>query len=231
MIRTLTSLALALLILVPVSAHAEDGPFSANVALTTDYVFRGISQSDEGPAVQGGFDYAHDSGIYLGVWGSSIDLPQAETEIDFYGGINGAIDKFTWDVGGIYYYYPGDNSDYDFWEAALSIGYDFDLFAISLGLNYSPEFFADSGKAFYYAAYLDIPLPHDFSLSGHVGRQTIDNRIAFGSPSYTDWAVGLGYTLEGFDLGLTYSDTSLDEPTECVDGCDAKVVFSVSRSF
>lgn len=212
-------------------AAASPHTFSANTTLTTNYVFRGITQSDEGPAIQGGFDYAHESGVYLGVWGSSIDLPQAETELDVYGGISGSIDKFVWDVGALYYYYPGDNADYDFWEAALSVGYDFDLFSVSLGLNYSPEFFANSGNAYYYAAYLDVPLPYDLSLSAHVGRQTIDDEAAFGSPDYTDWAVGLGYTLGGFDLGLTYTDTSLDEPTECVDGCSESVTFSVSRSF
>ncbi len=204
---------------------------SANVALTTDYVFRGISQSNEEAAIQGGMDYAHESGLYLGVWGSSVDLPDAQTELDFYAGINGSIDKLVWDVGALYYYYPGNDSEYDFWEAAFALGYDFDIFSVSLGLNYSPEFYADTGDAWYYAAYLDVPLPYDFSLAAHIGRQTIDDNTTFGSPDYTDWAIGLGYSWEGFDLGLTYTDTDLDEPGECADGCAERVVFNVSRSF
>src|SRR5690606_38862768 len=65
------------------------GTFSTNVSLATDYVYRGISQTDEEPAVQGGLDWEHETGLYLGIWASNIDLnddDEAHVEIDYYGG-------------------------------------------------------------------------------------------------------------------------------------------------
>lgn len=78
---------------------------------------------------------------------------------------------------------------------------------------------------------VEIPLPKDFTLSGHVGYQAIDDNSAFGTDDYIDWSVGLGYSYEGFDLSLQYIDTDLDEPGDCADGCDAKILFGISRSF
>lgn len=226
-----------ILALAPVSAQAGDvipGDLSANVALTSEYVFRGISQSNEEPTIQGGIDWTHaDTGLYLGVWGSGVDFTDATTEFDFYGGVNGAIDKFTWDLGAIYYSYPGSDEDlnYDFWELAVALGYDFDVVALSAAVNYSPDYFAGSDDGVYSAVYATAPLPYDLTASAHIGHQWIDDNDAFGTDDYTDWSLGLNYNLEGFDLGLKYHETSLDEPDECADGCDARFVFSVGKTF
>jgi len=226
--------------LVPLSAHAAtdifDAEISANVGFVSEYSFRGIAQSDERPAVQGGFDIAHSSGLYAGVWGSNVDFndgDQASIEVDVYAGYSGSFNDVSYDVGVIYYSYPGADSslDYDFVEGAVAVGYDFDVFSASASVNYSPEYFGDSGDAVYYAAAVDVPLPSDFTLSGHVGYQSIDDNATFGVPDYTDWSVGLGYTLGGFDLSLQYVDTDLNEPNECADGCDSRVIFGISRSF
>jgi len=81
--KFLSSSVIAVALLTP-SAQAQ---VSANVAIQTDYVWRGISQNQEDPSIQGGFDYAHDSGFYAGVWGASVDFGGAEsTEFDVYGG-------------------------------------------------------------------------------------------------------------------------------------------------
>ncbi len=228
---------LAALSLFTLPAHAGDvipGEFSGTVGFTTDYAFRGVSQSDEELAVQGSFDYSHDSGLYLGAWGSSVDFTDADLEVDLYGGYTGELGGgLTFDVGGIYYYYPGarDSLNYDFFEVALALGYDFEAAAVSAAVNYSPEYFGDSGDAVYYAGYVDVPLPYDFTLSGHVGYQTIDDNAAFGLEDYVDYSVGVGYSFEGFDLALQFVDTDLDEPGECADGCEERVIFSISRSF
>ena len=92
-----------------------DSPFSANIALTTDYLFRGMTQTGHKPALQGGFDYAGPSGIYAGVWGSNISWIQdtgmaasASVELDTYLGIsNSFATDFTYDVGFLRYNYPG----------------------------------------------------------------------------------------------------------------------------
>jgi len=233
--------ALCLSIAVPTfSAHAQEQDngldASANVGFVSDYAFRGISQSDEGIALQGGFDVEHDIGLYAGVWGSNIDFntdDNADIEVDLYAGYSNSVGKFSYDVGAIYYAYPGADTarDYDFYEIALAAGYDFDVAEVTASINYSPDYFNESGDAQYYALSASAPLPREFSLSAHVGRQDIDDNDTFGVPDYTDWSIGVGYAIEGFDLSLTYVDTDLDEPSECADGCDARVIFGISRSF
>lgn len=235
-----TTLALSTLVLSPLSAQAGEqiGDFdlSANVGFVSEYSFRGIAQSNENPALQGGFDATHDSGLYAGVWGSNVnfnDGDEAHLEFDVYGGYSSAYKGISYDVGLIHYTYPGADSslNYDFTEGALAIGYDFDAFAASASINYSPEYFGDSGDATYVAAALDVPLPSDFALSAHIGYQDIDDEAAFGVPDYIDWSLGLGYNLAGFDLSLQYIDTDLDEPGECSDGCDSRVTFGIFKSF
>lgn len=212
------------------------GEFSASAALTSEYAFRGIVQSDEHAAVQASVDYAHDSGFYAGVWGSSIDFndgSEGTVETDFYTGFNGEIGGITWDVGGIYYYYPGADSslDYNFFELALALGYDFEIFSLSAAMNYSPNYFADSGQSLYHAAYASVPLPYDLSINAHAGYQQIDDEAAFGADDYMDYSLGLGYGVGGFDLALDYVATSLDEPGDIADNGGDRVIFSVSKNF
>ncbi len=215
----------------------SDFEFSANVGFVSEYSFRGIQQADEGPAVQGGFDVSHTSGFYAGVWGSNVDFndgDEATMELDVYAGYSGDVGNFNYDIGAIYYSYPGADTprEYDFYELSAAVGYDFEVFATSLAFNYSPDNFNETGDSEYLSLAVDVPLPHDFSLSGHVGYQWIDDHANFGiAKDYADWSVGLGYNLEGFDLSVQYVDTNLDEPQDCLDGCDARVIFGVSRSF
>lgn len=215
-------------------AFAADTSFTANIALTSDYVFRGISQSNEEPTIQGGMDWADPiTGIYAGVWASGVDFDDATTEMDFYGGISKTDGKCTWDIGAIYYSYPGaDNSkNYDFWELATAVSYDFDTVQATASLNYSPDYFGASGDAWYPAVNVTIPLPHNFTADANYGHQWISNNSAFGTADYSTWSLGLGYEIEGFNLSLKYIDTDLEEPINCVDGCSQRAVFTVSRSF
>jgi hypothetical protein len=91
-------------------AFAQDVAISGNVALTTDYAFRGITQSDGSPAVQGGFDAAFGtSGVYAGAWASNINFGTggSNLELDIYGGYKTPLGPVTLDVGALYYMYPG----------------------------------------------------------------------------------------------------------------------------
>lgn len=226
--------------LTALSAHAGmkvgDAEISGNVGFASEYAFRGISQSDEGLALQGGVDVTHESGLYIGVWGSNVDFndgDEASVETDIYAGYSGSLESFNYDIGAIYYAYPGADSDldYDFVELSLSLGYDFDVAAVSAAVNYSPDYFASSGDSFYYSGALDIPLPHSFSLSGHVGYQQIDDNAAFGVDDYMDWSVGIGYNWKNIDVSLSYIDTDLDEPAECANGCEDRIILGVTYSF
>lgn len=209
-------------------AYAE---FSGNVALTNDYVFRGISQTDEDPAIQGGFDFAHDSGFYAGVWASNVDFndgDEAHIEIDVYGGIAGAFtDNFGWDLGVIYYAYPGADSslDYDFFEIVPAISYDFGVAAVSASAAYSPEFFGDTGEAVYSSLNVDIPVGENFGVGLHVGYQDIED-----AEDYTDYGVSVSTSAAGFDFSLGYTDTDISD-SDCDDICDGRVVFTVARGF
>lgn len=238
--KLLTNVAVgAVLAGVGATAQAE---FSGNVALTSDYVFRGISQTSEDPAVQGGFDYSHDSGFYLGTWASSLEFGEdssvvdpASMELDVYGGFAGSFgEAISYDVGVIQYMYPGASSslNYDFTEFAASVGYDFGVAAVTVGLNYSPDYFASSDTAIYYYADLGVPLPANFSINLHVGQQEIDDNAAFGTPDYMDYKVGVSTEVAGFGLALDWVDTDLSQ-SECFGGsdlCDSRVVFTVSKA-
>jgi uncharacterized protein (TIGR02001 family) len=107
------SLALLAFLAVPVVASAQAptaAPLTGNVTFASDYRFRGVSQSYLGPAFQGGIDYAHPGGVYLGNWNSNVSSAVytggAGLEMDFYGGWKHSYGEVTLDVGTIYYYYP-----------------------------------------------------------------------------------------------------------------------------
>lgn len=244
------SLLLTLPLVLPFSAIAQDakpatdpqentsgfpGKFSGNVGFVSDYTFRGISQTREKPALQGGVDYNHPSGFYIGAWGSSIDFndtDRASLELDGYGGYSYTIDRWTLDGRFTYYAYPGAKAalDYDYYEIAGNVTYDFGIPKLTGSINYSPDYFAESGNAVYYSLAADVPLVRGFGLNAKVGYQSIDDRVRFGVPSYMDWSVGATYDWRGFTFGLQYVDTDLSK-TECVDGCDAKGIASVTFGF
>jgi len=219
------------------------GTFSANVGLTSEYLFRGLSQTDDAPAIQGGFDYevelAKPVALYLGVWGSNVDFNEGGTvdgatiEVDLYGGLRGNIGDtgLGWDVGFIYYSYPGAASslNYDFIEAQAALSYDFGLAAVTASVNYSPENFGDSGSALYPKLAVDVPVARTgLTLSGYVAKQYIDDEATFGSPDYVEWNLSVGYSIAGFDLSLAYSDTDISPES---DANAEAVIVSVSRSF
>ena len=235
-----TALAAALATVTLTAAAAESpNKFTGNVAYTTDYVFRGISQTQEKAAIQGGFDYSHSSGLYAGTWASNVDfLDTAQTEFDWYGGFAGELgkSKLGYDVGVLSYNYTGGSSDYDFIEVYGKLSYDFGKAALKGGVNYSNDYFNASGAATYIFADLDMPLGKDFGLSFHVGHQSLDKADKFwattgATDSYVDYKIAANYSVGGFGLSLAFIDTDMDKK-DCggTDLCESRVVFTVSRS-
>ena len=148
---------------------------SANVGVVSNYFFRGVTQTDDGAAVQGGLDYAHESGFYAGTWASTVDFSYVEDdgtvvddptsyEIDLYAGYGGSIGDLGYDVGYVYYAYP-DGDDLDFGELYGSLTYSY----VTAGLAYTVNSQADSGAFtegdLYYYAGVDVP----FGESGYTG--------------------------------------------------------------
>jgi uncharacterized protein (TIGR02001 family) len=216
-------------------AHAE---ISANVALVNDYRFRGISQSNENPAVQGGFDYGFENGFYVGTWGSTVDFDSTtdfngSLELDVYGGWGTEFgENSSIDVGYIYYAYPGDDNglDGDYQEIYVNYGWR----DLSLGAAYSNDYFGGSGKFWYLQANYDWGFAEDWTLSLHVGYNDFDEDIFLSSDkgNYTDYSVGVTWSVVGVDLGLSWVGTNLKE--EDVFGYswgDDTAVFSLSKSF
>lgn len=237
-------LATALTLSAPV-VSAEDSPhvFSGTVALTTDYLFRGISQTDREPAIQGSMDYTYTPyGFYAGVWASNVDekfVSDGNIEMDFYGGFRGAFaNNIGWDVGGIYYYYPGEDNATTphYGEIKGGLSYTFSDVALTPALAgtvyYSPDFFGETGDAVYTDGSVGFSLPYGLGLGFHVGYQDVDD-----IGDYVDWKVGLSKPLAGFVFNVSYSDVSGDDeelfcpPPGFDDLCDGTVVFTVSRTF
>lgn len=211
------------------------GSFSGSFGFFSEYVFRGITQTDEHPAIQGNFDWSHNSGVYLGVWGSNVDFgdaDQANSEFDWYFGYAREMLGVTWDMGGVYYTYPGanDNLVYDYFEYKLGISKEFSLISMGLTGFYTPQNTAGSGNATYLVYDAEVPLLHGVAMTGHVGYQWLTDETAAGRPDTLDWSIGLAYSTNGFDLSLQYVDTDLNS-TECADGCEGTAVFGITKSF
>lgn len=218
---------------------------SANVALTTDYVFRGFSQTDEAPAIQGGFDAAYGP-FYLGVWASNLDFGGATTpagatvdvadiEIDWYGGIKHTIRNIEFDLGAIYYSYPNaydPGADLDFIE--LKFGWGYTLFkdlGVSTNLFYTGDNTGGIGENFVVETSLEKPIGRGFSLSGTLGNQW--GEASKGGIDYTYWNVGLSKAFhERFSLDVRYWDTDVTGcSTATIFQCDSRVVGTLSASF
>ena len=249
--RTIMAVLAASLIGFGASANAAElisekdlnGKISANVGMVSEYFFRGITQTDKKFAVQGGLDFAHNSGIYIGFWGSNVDFgdgDEASAEVDIYGGWSGELgkSKVTLNIGGIYYLYPGadDDLDYDFFEVNASLSKDFGFASASAKISYSPEYFADSGDATYIESGIDVPVGKYFTVNLHGGYQWIDDNATFGADDYFDYLVGVSFSLVGLDFQVAYVGTDLDDTKSsssltCFRSSCSTVIASVSKSF
>lgn len=221
------------------SDPASDGfEISGNVALTSDYRFRGISQSDESAAIQGGFDMEFSPGFYVGTWGSTVDFDSNEgydgsLELDYYGGWSSAIGDtdFGIDVGYIYYDYPGDNgSEGDYQEVYVSGSWK----DLSVSVNYSDDYYAETDEFYYFAADYSHSFSDHLSLALHVGYNKLEQGGGFLSSdedNYTDYSVTLGYAWAGVDFSVAYVGTTLDDDDVFgTDWGDDTAVFTISKS-
>ena len=194
------------------TAHAE---VTANVALTSDYVWRGISQNQEDPALQGGFDYAHDSGFYAGVWGSNVNFGGASTELDLYAGWSTELENGVgFDVGIIEYTYHGSSvaAGNDFTEYYAGASYAGFGFIYSFGDEFGDQYELNYGY--------DL---EGFSLAAAYGNYD----VADDGNDYDYYSVGVSGEAGGLGLDLSYYDTDIKNSVDA----DGRVVFTVSKVF
>lgn len=202
-------------------ALAVEG-LSANVAASSNYIWRGVSQTDDAAAISGGIDYAAQSGFYVGTWASNVDYgDDASYELDFYFGFGGDLGDsgFGYDVGYIYYGYPDSaesdsSNEYDFGEIYGSLSYANFSLAANYGIhNDDGAEWAD--KALYLSADAAFEVAEGLELGLHIGNYSFDDDYDDGD--YTDYGVSL--SKNGFTFLVT--DTDLDND-------DVKFVISYS---
>ena len=229
----LSTAALAQTPAAPAAPATPEHTVTANVGVFSEYIFRGISQTAGKPAVQGGFDYAHASGFYLGTWASNVSwledfgaYNRSSLEWDFYGGYKSTIgdSDFTYDVGTLYYYYPGSrNSGYynaDTWEIYGGIGWKWASAKFSYNLK---DYFGarPTGAKTDGTWYLDLGAAYPLGESGvsliaHYGILDVDNDGSGSTKaSYEDWKLGASYTvpegvLKGLEVGAYYSGNNAE---------------------
>lgn len=219
---------------VSANASAEEaaaGPvtFSANVTMTSDYRFRGISQTENDFALQGGFDAAHESGFYVGAWASNLagwgTFGGANMELDLYGGFATEFSDIAVDVGVIWYVFPAGLDRTSYGEFYGSVGKTLGPVDVTLGANYAFKqdalslnnvkedniyVYGDAGFALG-----DSP----FSVAAHLGytdgnpEQGPNGWVPSPTGTYLDWSVGLSVDLPWAPIALsaTYIDTDISE--------------------
>ena len=217
---------------------APDNTLTANVGLFSEYIFRGLAQTGGKPAVQGGFDYAHSSGFYAGTWASNISwledfgaYNRSSLEWDLYGGYKNAFpgqEDWNYDVGLLYYYYPGHKnanvSSANTLELYGAVGWKWVSAKVSYTL--SDNYFGTrptgekSQGSWYWDVSATYPVPDTgWALLGHVGGlQLRNNGSGDFDANYVDWKLGASYTIpdgtffKGLELGAYYTDNNAKEP-------------------
>jgi uncharacterized protein (TIGR02001 family) len=207
--KNLKAAILAALMLAPAVSFAQDAEesnFSWNAGVVSDYVFRGVSQSNREVAFQAGLDYAFgDSGFYAGAWGSNVDFGSfgPEIEVDLYAGYNTDLgEKFNLDVMLTRYTYHGSEiGNFDYNELITKLALK-DVATLTVG--YANDYGNTGEKATYVNIGHDWDLGNDYTLNAGFGRTFTDLGDA------NDWNVGVSKSFKGIEFGLNYYDTNLD---------------------
>jgi uncharacterized protein (TIGR02001 family) len=232
----------SLLILALLSAGLVQAQVTTNLGATSDYRFRGISQTQLAPAIQGGIDYSDKSGVYIGNWNSSVSSQMytngAGLESDLYAGYKKEILGVTVDVGSYNYLYP---------KAAVG-STKFDTSEVYVGVTKGPltvkasqslnNYFgaANSQGTRYYQADVTYPIAgSQFSLFAHAGRTDVANST---TSDYNDYNFGIGSKWAGYDIAAKYyTNSGLSTASKAADTINGQklyknaAVLSVSKTF
>ena len=201
----------AALALATVGAANAEVSLSGNVALTNDYMWRGVTQSSEDIAIQGGFDLELDTGFYAGTWASSI-AGDADVEVDLYAGYAGAFaEGYGFDVGVIQYFYPSDgDADLDFLEVYGGLDQTWGSFGLTEYVYYDPD-----NETTYATVGASLAVTEAFSVGANYGKY-LD-----GAGEYYHYDIGAGYSVGGFDFGLSWYEA---------EDSDDGITFSIGKS-
>lgn len=246
-------------------AAAAVGPFaadnfSASLALSNQYMFRGISNTD-GPAISGSLDWEH-AGFFVGVWASNTEFSDANIELNYYGGYRWSWNALDFTLQGIWYHFPGEEENFsegydpgfgvesDYGELNVGVAHTFQgqlSPTVSVDYYYSPDTFGEDGDSHTVEGNFSFTLPADFGVYGLVAYNDVEgdkSSGAQGGVDYVYYAVGVNKEIMGFVLDLGYHGTNESDslalfyPDAPIGGGDnfrdlieGYVVFTVSRTF
>ena len=217
--RRVMELALLSTLSVPVFAEEGASSLSVNAALSTDYVFRYISQTFEDPAFSGGVDWDSGSGFYLGVWGSNVDFgDDARLEMDFYGGYSFETSgELSVDVGLIDYEYFGNQANDNYFEVFGSIAKGPASLTVYHDIKGGEYTWVEGG------------LEHEF---GPVSTNlTLGTLLVDEGDGYSGWSLGASYPYRSANYSVTAFGTDSDGETQFGKLADTRLVFSVDTEF
>jgi uncharacterized protein (TIGR02001 family) len=211
----------------PAAPVAPDFDIAFGGGIMSDYIFRGITQSNHGPSATAYFE-PHYKEFYIGVAGSGIDWPadaahqlnSPSAEVDLYGGWRPVIGKWSFDLGYIWYAYPktaAGTFKSDFGEVYGKVSYALtDALSIGGAVYYSPDVLNYHLNSTYYEANAKYVVPSSYFakdwgayVSGAYGHWHIEQTAGSAVPSYDTWNAGIGFTYKALTLDLRYSDTDL----------------------
>ncbi|MDP2561024.1 TorF family putative porin [Psychrobium sp. 1_MG-2023] len=195
------SAALTMTTLYTEQAQAVDG-LTANVGVSNNYVWRGISQTSDQAAISGGVDYAASNGFYVGTWASNVDWgDDTSAEVDLYAGYSFEAGELAFDVGYLFYGYPGGDS-LDFSEIYASVGWEF----LTVGYHTlaDSDWDSDFGDSDYLYADLAFEVADGLELGFHYGVSNFD-----GGGDYSDYGISL--SKDNFTLAITDVDENTVE--------------------
>lgn len=194
---------------------------SANMALTSNYVWRGMTQTKDSPAVQGGVDLSY-MGFYAGTWGSNVDFGANDNnslELDIYGGYAGEFAGLGYDVGYIQYVYPNKSDEYNFGEAYVGISKEWDKFGLSAKYSFGIETDQIDPEDFWEIGASTSVLPYEIGFDAGYGNY--DNIGQY-------YSVGLNREFKKFALSVAYIDFDHDTDSSAD---EENVVATISFSF
>lgn len=218
---------IAALVVIGAAGAARSQEVAGNVALTSDYVFRGVTQTQENPAISAGVDATFGS-FYAGGWASNVDFgDDTDAEVDLYGGWRSELSGWAVDLGGVAYLYAGqpDGADYDYVELKAAASRAVGPATLGVAAYWSPDFFgASEDEATYLEANAAFSPAERWTLSGAVGRQWVSSDL-----DYTSWNAGAAFALtDNLSLDVRYHDT---DQHDFGDAYGARAVASLKATF
>ena len=200
----------------------------ANVTLSSDYSFRGVSQTGLPPAIQGGFDIALDNGFSIGTWASNVNFnSETSMELDLYASWESDTisDLFTISASIIRFEYPSEGDVLDYMEYSISAN----VKNASIGINFSNEYFGANGPSFMYPFVgVDWEVEDQFSISAQIGWSSVDSEDFFapGEDTYMDASLSITVPIADLDVTGSLIGSTLDDPN-----AEFRFVLSIGKSF